>query len=269
MFYIQSNGVKIAVYDPAPSRKKVVLFIHGWPLSYKMYEYQVNLLLDKGYRPISIDLRGFGKSDMPAEGYSYNQMSADIYNVVKALGLSNFTLVGYSMGGAIVLRYMNCFRGYGVNKLMLLAAAAPCWTQRQDFPYGLTKEAVNDLIDLAEKDRPKLCENFANMLFASKHSNAVINWFEEIALSASGYGTIQTCISLRDEDGRADLLAVHVPTAIFQGDKDQVVPNSLTEYQHKHIKNSKLYTFANSGHGIVYDELEKFNETFMNFLESK
>lgn len=121
---------------------------------------------------------------------------------------------------------------------------------------------MNDLIHLAEKDRPKLCENFANMLFASKHSNAVINWFEEIALSASGYGTIQTCISLRDEDGRDDLSS-------DCNISDQVVPNSLTEYQHKHIKNSKLYTFANSGHGIVYDELEKFNEAFMSFLENK
>ena len=131
MFFVEvSDGVKVAVYDYNPKGKQTVLLVHGWPLSHKMYEYQINCLLDLGYRVTALDLRGFGASDTPAGGYSYDRMANDIYEVVCALDLKDFILVGFSMGGAIVLRYMNCCRGYGVKKLILLSAAAPSWTRR-------------------------------------------------------------------------------------------------------------------------------------------
>lgn len=137
MQYIKSSdGTKIAVYDYNPKGKQTIFLIHGWPLSHKIFEYQINLLTDCGYRVVAIDLRGFGKSDTPAHGYSYNQMSSDVFYVVRQLRLSNFVLVGFSMGGAIALRYMNRFKGYGVRKLILLSAAAPCFAKRPDFPYG-------------------------------------------------------------------------------------------------------------------------------------
>ncbi len=269
MFYVKStDGVKIAVYEYNPKCRKAVLLVHGWPLSSKIYEYQIELLTNRGYRVVAVDLRGFGKSDAPACGYSYDQMARDIYNVICTMRLYNFTLVGFSMGGAIVLRYMRLFRGFGVCRLILLAAAAPCWTQRPNFPYGLTKDYVDSLIALAETDRPQLCENFSGQLFASPQTNAAVAWFRDIALSASGIGTIQTAISLRDEDGRKDLDFVHVPTWIIHGAKDEVVSNALAEIQHEGIKNSVLCTLENSGHGIIYDELEIFNRYFLQALEA-
>lgn len=268
MFHIKSNdGTKIAVYDPNPTGKETVLLIHGWPLSHLMYEYQVDLLIKHDYRVITLDLRGFGNSDAPAGCYSYDQMARDIHVVVRTMGLSNFVLCGYSMGGAIVLRYMHIYDGFGVKKLMLLAAAAPSWAMRQDFPCGLPVSQVDDLIDQACTDRPQLAWDFSHeMLFASPHGEPLKNWFEDISLSASGIATIMTAFSLRDEDGREDIKHVHVPTAVFQGAKDQVVLKELTEYQHEHIPGSKLYTLENSAHGVFYDELEKFNEYFMEFL---
>lgn len=267
MFFIKtSDGVKIAVYDFNPQGKETVVLVHGWPLSHKIYEYQIELLLDHGYRVVAIDLRGFGNSDTPAFGYSYDQIAKDLYFVVTTLGLRNFTLVGFSMGGAIVLRYMNNYSGFGVKKLILLAAAAPCWTQRPGFPYGHPREYVNQLIYLASTDRPQLCENFSRQLFASQQSEAAINWFRDIALTASGIGTIETAVSLRDEDGRKDLFAVDVPTVIIHGAKDVVVSNQLAEIQHSCIEGSCLYTLENSGHGIMYDELEKFNQYFLNAI---
>lgn len=267
MQYIKTNdGTKIAVYDFNPKGRQTVFLIHGWPLSYKIFEYQINLLTDCGYRVVAVDLRGFGNSDTPVCGYSYDQMSSDIFHVVRRLGLRNFILVGFSMGGAIALRYMNRYSGFGVCKLILLSAAAPCFAQRPDFPYGRTVQEVNDLINLAKTDRPQLCLNFSKQLFASPQTEAVVDWFGNIALSASGIGTIKSAVSLRDEDGRKDLSCVHIPTYIIHGDKDVLVPNELAEIQHKRIRCSKLITLPNSGHGIIYDQLEKFNSVFMDAI---
>ena len=269
MNFITSNdGTKIAVYDFNPQGKQTVFLIHGWPLSHQIFEYQINLLTDCGYRVVAVDLRGFGKSDTPVYGYSYAQMSADIFNVVQYLGIKKFILAGFSMGGAIALRYMNCYNGAGVCKLILLSAAAPCFTQRPGFPYGKTMQEVNELISLAETDRPQLCQNFSKQLFAQQHSCAVVDWFRDIALSASGIGTIKCGIALRDEDCRKDFEYVHVPTYIIHGDKDVIVSSDLAEIQHESICGSKLITLSDSGHGIVYDQLEKFNSVFMNSILS-
>lgn len=267
MYYITSNdGIKIAVYDYNPHGKQTVFLIHGWPLSHLIFEYQINLLADCGYRVVAVDLRGFGKSDTPVYGYTYDQMSADIFQIVRTLRLQNFILTGFSMGGAIALRYMNRYGGFGVCKLILLSAAAPCFTQRPGFPYGKTVQEVDDLINLAEIDRPQLCQNFSRQLFANPHSEAVVDWFGNIALSASGIGTIKCGIALRDEDGRKDLGCVHVSTYIIHGDKDVIVSAELAEIQHEGICGSKLITLPDSGHGIVYDQLTKFNSIFMNCI---
>ena len=268
MFSLSStDGVKIAVYDWNPAGERTVLLVHGWPLSHKIFEYQLVPMLNKGYRVVMLDLRGFGSSDAPAGGYSYDQMACDIHCVVKQLKLHDVTLVGFSMGGAIALRYMNRFEGCGVKKLILLAAAAPSWTRRPGYPYGLTREYVNSLIAQAATDRAKLaCEFSHKQLFYCPHSQAVKGWFEDIALSASSIGTVQTAISLRDEDTRQDLAAVKVPTVILHGAKDVVVSSDLARLQHEGIADSRLITLPNSGHGIMYDELERFNRVFFASL---
>lgn len=269
MFYITSSDkVKLAVYNYDCGGKHTVFLVHGWPLSHKMYEYQIERLVCAGYRVVTLDLRGFGNSDAPGCGYGYDRMAADIYEIIMELRLTNITLVGFSMGGAIVLRYMNLFQGYGVKQLILLAAAAPSWTRRPGYPYGLSREYVDGLIEQACTDRAKLAYDFSHkQLFASPQSEAAKNWFENISLSASGIGTVQTAISLRDEDGRKDLSAVRVPTVIIHGAKDIVVSSDLVMIQHKSIPGSRLYTLENSGHGITYDELEKFNRIFIGVIE--
>lgn len=268
MDYVRaSDGTKIAVYDSNPRGRCTVLLVHGWPLSHKIFEYQENLLLEYGFRVVTLDLRGFGNSDAPEGGYCYDQMARDLYLVVKSLGLRNFVLGGFSMGGAIVLRYMKNYKGFGVVKLMLMAAAAPSFIQRPDFPYGVTPETVNRLIAQAGSDRPQLAWAFSHeQLFTKPKSAAVLRWFEDIALSASGVGTIQAAISLRDEDGRADLRCVHVPTIIFQGEQDLVVPMNLTMLQYECIPGARLCNLKNSGHGVMYDELERFNNCMMEFI---
>ena len=118
-------GVNLYVEDINPGGSKTIVFLHGWPLSHKQFEYQFDVLPAMGYRCIGIDWRGFGNSDKPMSGYTYNRLADDIRTVVGALQLDNFTLVGHSTGGAIAIRYMSRYNGYGVSKLVLIDAAAP------------------------------------------------------------------------------------------------------------------------------------------------
>lgn len=271
MQYVRTDdNVKIAVYDQNPGGCcETILMIHGWPLAAAMYEYQKEALFKAGYRVITLDLRGFGRSDAPACGYTYDRMAADIYTVVRCLNLRGFTLVGFSMGGAIVLRYMARYNGYSVKKLALLAAAAPTLTQRPGYPYGVPRSAIDQWIEQASTDRPKLAADFGQMLFACPQSPELISWLGDLSLEASGVATVATARALRDEDGRADLRKVRVPTGIFHGKKDRIVPYELALVQQEGIPCATLFPFENSGHGIFYDELEDFNCCLLNFLQGR
>jgi non-heme chloroperoxidase len=275
MIHINSNGVKIAVFEYNRECSKrcgadTIMLLHGWPLSHLIFEYQINLLVELGYHVVAVDFRGFGASDSPTAGYDYNQMARDIHSVIRTLGLSRVTLAGFSMGGAVALRYMRLFSGFGVKKLILLAAAAPRFTKSANFPYGIDARDVDAMIEKASTDRPELCRSFVEeKLFARQHSKAVKNWFTGIAMSASGIGTIKAAVSLRDEDGHDDLKCVNslnVPVFIIRGEKDSVVPVAVTDEQHKELKGSALFSLKDSAHGIMYDELENFNNFFVKAL---
>lgn len=267
MIYVNVEpNVKIAVNDINCEAEKTIVFLHGWPLSGKIFEYQRNILPHLGFRVVIIDLRGFGKSDAPAWGYTYNDLATDIYMVVKCLGLKDFVLAGFSMGGAIAIRYMTLY-GYGVRKLALLGAAAPSFVKRKNYPYGMEPQDVNKLIEQAYTDRPLMASNFGKLLFNLSHSDEVKEWFKLISYEASGIGTIQTAISLRDEDIRSELSRIGVQTGIFHGKEDLICPYEFALILKEQIPNSILYTFEESGHAVFYDELEAFNHTFFEFIE--
>lgn len=168
---------KIAVYDLNPRGRKTIFFIHGWPVNHNMFEYQFNVLPKLGFRCISIDLRGYGNSDAPWDGYSYDRMTDDIYEVIRTINVPNMTLVGFSVGGAIAIRYMTRHRGFKISKLVLLSAAAPSFIKRDDYPYGMTLEAVNALITQTYRNRPQMLEEFGRMFFASRVSESFSRWF--------------------------------------------------------------------------------------------
>jgi non-heme chloroperoxidase len=269
LYYINVEpGVKIAVYDLNPNGKKTIFFVHGWPIDHNMFEYQFNVLPQHGFRCISIDLRGFGKSDAPWTGYSYDRLSDDIYAVIRTLNVPNMILAGFSMGGPIAIRYVTRHRGFKVSKLALLAAAAPSFTKREGYPYGKTTKEVDDLIAQAYKTRPQMVTDFGQNFFASHITPSFSNWFNSMSLNASGYGTIKTAESLRDEDLRADLPMIKVPTAIFHGLLDRICPFEFAIEMNQGIQNSQIHRFEASGHGVFYDELEKFNKELIEFANN-
>ncbi|CUH94847.1 AB hydrolase superfamily protein YisY [Propionispora sp. 2/2-37] len=261
--------VKIFVEDINPGGRETLLFIHGWPGSHKLFEYQFNQLPCQGYRCIGVDTRGFGDSDKPFNGYSYDRLADDIFCIVKELGLQNITLCGHSTGGAIAIRYMARHKECGVAKLALFAAAAPSLIQRPYFPYGLTKKAVTDLIEETYKDRPHMLRGFGDMFFFQHVTQPFSDWFFQLGLEAAGWATAKIAYSWLDEERLfSDMGKITVPTLILHGIHDQVCHFPLAEAQNKGIKNSRLVPFCYSGHGLFYDERDKFNQELSAFIES-
>lgn len=258
--------MNIYVEDINPGSDKTILFIHGWPANHKMFEYQFDHLPAMGYRCIGIDIRGFGKSSRPWNGYSYNRLADDLRIIMDTLRLDKITLAGHSMGGAISIRYMARHNGSKVSKLALFGAAAPVFTKRPDFPYGKTIGEVNELIEATYTDRPHMLTGFGDIFFARYLTTSFIDWFQGLGLEASGNATAKCLVSLRDEDLRNDLSLIRVPTAIFHGKQDKVCPFVLGELMHKSIENSTLVPFNYSGHGLFYCELEKFNRELSQFI---
>lgn len=264
--YIEvAANVKLHITD-AGEGKSIVL-IHGWPLSDEMYEYQYNDLINNNFRVIGITLRGFGKSDKPYGDYNYDVHAADIKTVLSKLDIENAVLVGFSMGGAIAIRFVAKYNGAHVSKLVLAGAAAPIWTQRDDFKYNLPKSAVNDLIALNYKDRPKLLADFENIFSAKENSlnEGIGNWLNGIGLSASSYATAECLVALRDTDLRADLKKITIPTLILHGKKDKICSFDLAEQMKAGIPNSRLIPFEKSGHSLFLEETDKFNTTLVKF----
>ncbi|MGG1313787.1 alpha/beta fold hydrolase [Cohnella laeviribosi] len=260
------RGVRIFVEDIHPAGGKTALFVHGWPVNHKMFEYQLNQLPRYGYRCIALDLRGFGQSDRPWTGYTYDRMADDIRVIIDMFRLRDFVLVGFSIGGAISIRYMARHQGHGVRRLALLSAAAPSFSQRPGYPYGQTREEVDALIRQTLTNRPAMLKGFGDQFFAQNHGPEFMNWFASLGLEASGHGTAQGLIALRDEDLRQDLSAIRVPTAIFAGVQDRIVLFQSALALQQGIPGSVLHRFEQSGHGVFYDELEAFNSRFFAFL---
>jgi proline-specific peptidase len=265
--YIEtSDGVRLHVRDWGEG--KPLLFLHGWPLSDEMYEYQFDELRKKGFRCIAFSLRGFGKSDQPDSGYSYDIFADDINTVLDDLGISQLPMIGFSMGGALAAYYASKYPER-VSKLVLIGAAAPIWTQREDYTIGSTKADVDKLIELCNSNRMELLKVFEGIFTASEDSIPVSikDWLHNLNMQASPIAMEECLKLLRDADLRQDLESVQVPTLILHGKKDKICPFEFSEEMRKRIKNSKVVPFENSGHAIFYEEKEKLNSELIKFLK--
>jgi len=258
-------NVRLHVTDAGNGRP--IVLIPGWPLSDEMYEYQYNDLINKNFRVIGITLRGFGKSDKPYGAYNYDVHVSDIKNILNKLEIEDAVLGGFSMGGAIAIRFVSMHKGAHVSKLVLFGAAAPIWTQRDDFPFNITTNVVDDLIKLNFQDRPKLLSNFGKIFSATESAlnEGIGNWLNGINISASSYATAQCLIALRDTDLRSDLAKITIPTLIMHGKKDKICSFDLANQMKAGIVNSQIIAFENSGHSLFLEETTKFNTELIKF----
>ncbi|TRW25900.1 alpha/beta hydrolase [Flavobacterium zepuense] len=248
----------------------VVVLIPGYPLGDAMWEYQYSALEKAGYRVIGITMRGFGLSDKPYGRYDYDQFADDIKSVLDQLDVKEATIGGYSMGGAIALHYVAKYDAAHVSKLALFSAAAPTHTKKADYPYPLyTQEDITQWVNLNNTNRPALLaamgERFT--LSATSLSPGIGAWLGGIEMQSSPYAMEQSLIALRDEDLRADLPKIKVPTLIFNAKEDKIVAFALAEQLNKAIAGSKLVPFDKSGHASFVEETDKFNTELIKFLK--
>ncbi len=265
-YYIKVEPeVRLYVEDVNPAGRETIVFLHGWPANHNMFEYQFGELSGLGFRCVGVDFRGFGKSDRPAGGYDYDRQADDVLGVVQALGLEGFTLAGHSTGGAIAVRYA-ARHGCGLARLALCAAAAPSLIERPYFPYGLKREDVEKIIAGTNADRPAMLREFGDMFFFRYVTQPFAEWFFQMGLAAAGWSTAAVAEAwLNEERLFSDLGEIRVPTLIMHGIHDRVCRFPLAVAQHEAIAHSRLAPFKYSGHGLFYDEREKFNKELALF----
>jgi len=251
------QDISLYVEDINPKGRKTLLFIHGWPLSHKQFEYQFNVLPTMGYRCIGLDWRGFGQSDKPFEGYNFDRLADDLRVVIDALHLEDVALIGHSTGGAIAIHYIARHGAKGVSKLILLDAAAP---------HKLDMNAANHFYQGTLNDRPEMLQEVTNQFFFQYVTPRFSDWFFQLGIQAASWSTAAVMLMLRDSSVEADLPNIGVPTLILHGIHDHVVPFSEAQEQQKRIRNAQLIPLEYSGHAGFWEERDKVNQLISQFV---
>ena len=268
----QNNTDPINIYYEDLGKGKPVVFIHGWPLSGAMWEYQVTQLPQQGLRCITYDRRGFGKSDRPFSGYDYNSLTGDLKSLLDELDLQNVTLVGFSMGGGEIAKYFSLYGGARVSKVVLVSAVVPYMLKTADNPDGVPQEEFDKMGKGMIDDRPAFFESFNKHFFGvSMTHHPVSDAFLANGLTkvmdASPIATLECAKSFSSTDFRQDVIKINVPTLIIHGDKDLTVPIKPTgEESAKLISGARFVVYEGAPHGLWFTHKEKLNQDLIDFI---
>ena len=267
------NGDPIELfYDDRGTGAPVVL-IHGWPLSGQSWERQIPVLVDAGYRVVTYDRRGFGQSSKPQEGYDYDTFAADLNMLMGHLDLSEATLVGFSMGGGEVVRYLHTYGAERVAKAVLAAAVPPYLYVSADNPDGGLDDATIAAFEAGvTTDRLGFLDGFLTKFFAAGERTDLVSEVQrsaalDIAMSASPKATLDCIGAFARTDFRQDLSAVTVPSLVIHGDADGIVPFEVSgKRSHEALADSTLVLIAGGPHGINATHSDEFNRALLEFL---
>lgn len=261
------------IYYKEGGAGKPVLFSHGWPLDGDMWDSQLNYLAERGFRAIAFDRRGFGRSDQPWNGYDYDTFASDINDLITTLDLQDVTLVGFSMGGGDVTRYINNYGSARVAGLALLGAVTPIFGKSETFPQGVDQSVFDGIRDGLRKDRAQFIRDFATPFYGTNAGQTVsagaLTQTLNIALLASLKGTIDCVTAFGETDFRPDMAKIDVPTLVIHGSNDQIVPfESTGKLAAEMIKNATLKVYDNAPHGFALTHQDQLNEDLLAFVKS-
>lgn len=276
MAFIKSHSANsidsINIFYQEYGEGKPVIFIHGWPLNHEMWEYQLLELSKYNIRCIAYDRRGFGKSDRTWGSYDYDTLAADLNNLITHLNLSEVTLVGFSMGGGEIARYIGKYGTEKIKKVVLISSVTPYMLQTNDNSEGIKKEIFDDMIDKIIADRPEFLKEFGKQFYGvdminQPVSKATLQWNQMQCLMSSLNATVDCVRSFSETDFRNDLKKIDIPVLIIHGDADKTVPINVSgDKTAALLPHAKYIVYANAAHGLFITEKEKLNADLLHFI---
>jgi non-heme chloroperoxidase len=269
----KENSTNIDLYYEDHGAGKPIVLIHGYPLSGRAWEKQVPVLLNAGYRVITYDRRGFGGSSQPTSGYNYDIFAQDLHALITTLKLEKVTLVGHSMGGGEVVRYMGTYGTQNITKAVVISGVPPYLRKAADNPDGVDAAVFADITKKVIADRPAYLSDFCNQFYnvdllgGNLVSDQVVEASWLISVAASPHAAI-ACVDTWGTDFRNDVAKINIPTLIIHGDSDRIVPfiNSGKILATK-IAGSTLVVIPQGPHGICWTHADKVNSALLDFLK--
>ena len=252
-----------------------IVLIHGWPLDHSSWAYQIAGLTRAGFRVVAYDRRGFGKSSQPSGGYDYDTLAADLKALLDALDIEGATLVGFSMGGGEVARYIGRYGAARVSKVAFVSAVPPFMLKRDDNPDGAAPSVFQEIVDGLEKDRFDFLADFGKKFFgvgliSHPVSAATLDWAQGLAAPASHEATVACVHAFSATDFRQDLKSISVPTLIVHGDSDHTVPIQVAgERTHRALPHAQYIVYEGAPHGLFITEKDRLTRDLIAFARSR
>ena len=271
MRYITTaDDTKLYVKDWGSGRP--VILLHGWPLSSDSWDDQAMAIANAGYRAIAYDRRGFGRSSQPWSGYDYDTLTDDLAAVIEQTGAQDAMLVGFSMGGGEVARYMSRHGGKSVSKAVLVSSVVPCMLKTTDNAEGTDQSVFEEMTAGMKADRAKFFGNFFKDFFgvsllSSPVSEELVQWARSVAMQASLKATLECAKSFATTDFRGDLSAFKVPTLVIHGTDDLTVPiDAGGRAAARAIATSTLIEYDGAPHGLFATEKDRLTKDLLDFV---
>jgi non-heme chloroperoxidase len=268
----KENSGDIQLYYEDHGSGDPVVLIHGYPLNGASWERQVPSLLEAGRRVITYDRRGFGKSSQSTTGYNYDTFAEDLHKLVTHLKLRNFALVGFSMGGGEVARYIGKHGPKGVSKAVIIGGVPPYLLKTSDNPDGVDGSVFEGIQKAVAADRyaffTEFFKNFFNtdVFLGKRISEQAVQASWNVAASASATASL-ACVPTWHEDFRNDLTRIDVPTLVIHGDADRIVPIKASgEKTAKLVKGARLVAIKDGPHAVSWTHADEVNTELLNFL---
>ena len=269
----KENSTSIDLYYEDHGSGSPVVLIHGWPLSGASWEKQLPVLLGAGHRVITYDRRGFGRSSQPDSGYDYDTFASDLNEIMTKLDLRDTALVGFSMGGGEVARYLGKYGSERVKQAVFIASIPPFLLKTADNPAGLDGSVFEGIKKAIIADRPaflsEFLKNFYNVdeLGGKKISNQAVHLSWMVGAGASPKGSLD-CVQAWLTDFRKDLEKITVPTLVIHGDADRILPIAATGTRiHDGVGGSRMVVVAGGPHGVLWTHAENVNSALVKFLK--
>jgi non-heme chloroperoxidase len=270
----QENNAGIEIYYEDHGAGQPVVLIHGYPLSGRAWDKQARVLLEAGYRVITYDRRGFGKSSQPACGYDYDTFAADLHALLEHLDLRDAVLAGHSMGTGEVTRYLARYGSARVARGVLVSPIPPYLLQAADNPEGVPHALFDGFAQAARADTPAwmkgFLDNFYNIdtLRGTLVSDQAFQAAWNLAVTASATAAV-ACIATWTTDFRDDLPKIDVPILVIHGDADQVLPLDKTASRLPAlIKDLHLVVIEGGPHAIPWTHADQVNTALLDFIRS-